>query len=353
MSFINSIKIKSKFMLMLGFPIAGLFYFSIDGIWEKSRLSSEMKTVEGLSSLAVKISAMVHEVQKERGSTGIFIGSRGKEFVSELRIQRAETDKKIVDLKKLLNNFDTSRLGVEFKNSITDGLVAFDDIELKRETVDKLTIPAVEMIIYYNNLIDISLNIIAQISKLSTHAEISTIIAAYTNFLSTKERAGRERAVLTNVFAQDKFGKGMFDKFNAIVAEQETYTNVFLSFATYDQKGFYKIKMRGPFIDETARIRKIVFENGNKGGFGIDASYWFKIQTGKINLLKEVEDRLSNDLSSKAGQLKSQAQTASALFILLTVVIFANAIVWVFIIIRAITRQSNLRKTFLGMYLKR
>lgn len=341
---------------MLVFPIAGLLYFSIDGIWEKSRLSSEMKTVEKLSVLAVKISTLVHEVQKERGFTELFIGSKGKDFVSELHIQRLETDKKIADLKKFLKDYDfdtRSRLGVEFKNSTTEGLAAFDNIELRREAADRLTISTGEMITYYSNLIDISLNVVAQTSKLSTNAEISTMIAAYTTFLFAKERAGRERAVLINTFAQDKFGEGMFNKFSAIVAEQEVYTNIFLSFATDDQKDFYKAKMQGQFIDETARIRKIVFENANKGGFGIDVSYWFKMQTGKINLLKEVEDRFSNDLSLKAGQLKSQAQTAAALFILLTVVIFVNAIVWAFIITRAITRQSNLRKTFLGMHLKR
>lgn len=42
MNFIDNLKIKNKLILMLVFPIAGLIYFSLSGIWDKSKLTSEM-----------------------------------------------------------------------------------------------------------------------------------------------------------------------------------------------------------------------------------------------------------------------------------------------------------------------
>ena len=129
MSFINNIKIKSKLILMLIFPIAGLMYFSVNGIWEKSILSSNMRSVESLSSLAVKISALAHELQKERGASSVFLGRKGTEFVSELSGQRHETDKKLTDLQIFLKGFDAGRFGAEFKGNMDTALTNINDLK--------------------------------------------------------------------------------------------------------------------------------------------------------------------------------------------------------------------------------
>ncbi|MEO5339167.1 MAG: methyl-accepting chemotaxis protein [Magnetococcus sp. MYC-9] len=48
------------------------------------------------------------------------------------------------------------------------------------------------------------------------------------------------------------------------------------------------------------------------GEFGIDPGVWFNTMTTKINLLKEVEDRLSRDLDGRAAQLGSESEQAFA-----------------------------------------
>ena len=46
----------------------------------------------GLTSVSVAINEFVHESQKERGRTGVFVGSRGAKFRQELAGQRRSTD---------------------------------------------------------------------------------------------------------------------------------------------------------------------------------------------------------------------------------------------------------------------
>ena len=94
MNFINNLKIKNKLIFMLIFPIAALLYFALSGVWDKSGQVAEMNNLKILSAIAVKASAVVHETQKERGASALFIGSGGKEFGSELSSQRADTDKR-------------------------------------------------------------------------------------------------------------------------------------------------------------------------------------------------------------------------------------------------------------------
>ncbi len=94
MDFLNNLKIKNKLILMLIFPIVGLLYFAVSSIVDKNNVSNEIADLEQLSELAVKISATVHETQKERGATGVFMGSKGTKFTTELPAQRNDTDKR-------------------------------------------------------------------------------------------------------------------------------------------------------------------------------------------------------------------------------------------------------------------
>ncbi len=71
------------------------------------------------------------------------------------------------------------------------------------------------------------LAIIAAMPHESRNAEISNQLTAYANFLLSKERAGIERAVMTNTFARDSFGPWVHAKFSGLVTEQKTYLDVF------------------------------------------------------------------------------------------------------------------------------
>ena len=339
MSFLEKLRFKNKLILMLILPVLGMLYFSMNSVIEKNRLSGEMGSLQNLSALAVKISATVHETQKERGATAGFLGSKGTKFVSELPAQRSETDKKISDLREFMKDFDSDLFGTEFKGNLNGALNNLDMIDSKRTSVSSLNISVGEAIGYYTNMNAKFLGVIGDMTKLSSSAEISNMSSAYVNFLMSKERAGIERAVMSNTFAADSFGPGMYNKFVSLMTAQDTYINVFLSLAAPEQIRFYKEKLSGNSVEETKRLRKVATEKSNTGSFGVDPSHWFKTITGKINLLKEVEDSLSNDLNVTAGKLKDSAQTQLVLFISAAVSMIIVTVILVLLTIRGIMRQ--------------
>ena len=338
MNFINNIKMRDKLIFMLIIPIVALLYFSVHEILNESLFSKEMKKVETLTGLTTKISTLVHELQKERAFTIMFLDSKGKRFIPELSEQRTNTDQKITDLRDLLKGFDINNYRVEFKNAMDNALNHLDNIKEKRETANQIAISAGGIIDYYSNMNTSFLDVIAHISKLSINVEISTMTSAYVNFLLGKEKAGIERAVLTDTFSKNRFAAGMFSRFNSIVAAQNTYMDVFLFFATPEQRDFYKSKMQGTFVDEAARMRNIAFEKASKGGFGVNTAHWVKMATGKINLLKEVEDRLANDLTITASQLRSKTRSELIFSTLITITSILVVIVLAYFFIRGITR---------------
>ncbi len=63
---------------MLMMPIIALLFFVMIKIVEKAHSLEELHALQGLSSLAVKIDALTHEMQKERALSSGFIGSQGE-----------------------------------------------------------------------------------------------------------------------------------------------------------------------------------------------------------------------------------------------------------------------------------
>jgi len=326
-----------KILLLLIFPILGLAFFAINSVSEKSAIVSEMESVQSLAQLAVKVSALVHETQKERGATAGFLGSKGKKFVTELPAQRNNTDKKSEELNSFLQTFARDSYSREFNNQLNSVLVKLENIQGIRSGVSSMTIETGTAIGYYTGMNGDFLNVIGQMTAMSNSGEVTRLIAAYTNFLLGKERAGIERAVMSNTFARDSFGPGMFKKFGVLVAEQDTYARVFKSLASNEASQIFEQKMSSSVVDQVNAMRKIAYAKSSEGEFGIDAGKWFSTITKKINLLKEVESWLSDDLLSQVDQLHDDATASEIFYIILALISGIFAVVMALMIARNIT----------------
>ena len=339
MNYLSNIKVRNKLILMLFPLVTAVLLLSSYELYERYRIWTEMKSMELLSTLAVEISSLVHELQKERAATVIFVEGKGLKFKSELLSQRSVTDKKIAELQAFSRAYDIKRFGAEFSVDMDSALQNLGMIREKRESASALRITGDAIIGYYNHTNASFLTLIAHISRLSARAEVSAMTTAYVNFLFEKEKTGVERAVLSDVFTEDRFQSGMFERLISAVAAQEIYTGIFLSYATADQKDFYRSKMSGKVIEEVARMRRIALEKSKEGKFGIEPSYWYEIMTSKINLLKDVEDKLAGDLEVVTGRLKRSAHSGMILLILLLSIVVLSSSALAYLITCCITRS--------------
>ena len=104
----KNLKIRTRIALSLILPIVGLVLFSGTLVLEKRHTATEMHGLEQLSHLAPVISSLVHELQTERGTAAVFIGSKGKKYKQELPAQFTATDAKTDELINALHGFDAS-----------------------------------------------------------------------------------------------------------------------------------------------------------------------------------------------------------------------------------------------------
>ncbi|MCP5197602.1 MAG: nitrate- and nitrite sensing domain-containing protein [Gammaproteobacteria bacterium] len=335
---------KHRLSIMLFVPILFMLFFSVTAVLDKLRLAGEMSAVENLATLTIKAGALIHELQKERGMSAGLLGSKGLQFHDEVIRQRTDTDQRIVDLQRFLENFDSQAFGEEFNTALNSVLNQLQQIQDKRKEISALNIAVKQAIDYYSGLNASFLNLIAYVAKETSHGEVATQATAYLGFLQSKERSGIERAILSNTFASHVFEPGMFNIFSKIVAEQDVYMALFTSLATPGQRAFYKDVMTGQFIEETTRLRKVAFDKANTEIQDVDARYWFEMQTGKIELLKKVEDKLASDLIDKADHLGVQAKWSFILSSSITLIAFVITLVSIRVIkkpLREVVEAAN------------
>ena len=293
---LSKLSIKQKLILIMLIPLLVVILLAAKLAVDSFSTSKNLRSLENVVVLSTKIGALVHETQKERGMTAGFLGSSGEKFKVELPTQRINVDEKLKDLNSFLDVFNKNDYSPEFLENLNAGLKKLENLSDTRSGVTALSLNAALAIAYYTDLNKLLLNVIGSITKLSNSATVSQQLVSYMSFLLSKERAGTERAVGTNTFAKDSFGVGIKAKFYTLIAEQDAYMDSFLKVSNSKIVQFYETTLKANSIEEVERIRKIALYSDIETKFGIDANHWFKEITEKINLLKKVEDHISQTL---------------------------------------------------------
>lgn len=292
--------IRKKVTLALIFPAIALLFYSFSSSYRYYTVHSGMKKVKTMVHASAAISRLVHEIQKERGMTSGFIGSGGTKFANELPSQRQNVDSEVASLKRFVSD---NEIDAEIKNRLNAALNTFEERAGIRSKIDSGSVSTAETTAFYSGMNSKLLSEVFSASGLTNDASVSRSLAAYANFLSAKEKAGIERALLTNVFANGKFRNGDFGRYSAIKAEQNTYISMFLRTAPPELIGIFDDISSTPSFAATAAIEKKAEDLSAAGDFGISTEVWFKTATDRINALKTAEDMMSQTIDAQAASL--------------------------------------------------
>jgi len=250
-------------------------------------------------ALSVKLSNVVHELQKERGASAGFLSSKGKKFADTLMNQKKMTDEKLQLLQEYLSNNANEYTKIAEQN------VIFSQIKEMRTKISALSVTTKNAVSYYTNLNKSALDTISEFSTIAKERNIRNMLNSYVLFISAKERAGIERAVLSGTFAKDKFNTFLYSKFISVVSQQQVLFNLFENSASKTFKVlFTQIKSDASF-KEVQKMRDVAASKQNN--FGIDSNYWFKTITLKINKLKEMENKIASSILTQATNTNNDA----------------------------------------------
>jgi len=314
----KNMTIKGKLRFLSIVVLLVVFAFAAKISYDAWHDYNNEKEAKAIVALSIKMSSVLHELQKERGASAGFVGSKGAKFADILPQQYKETDVKIKELTAYCKEFPSHYVD-RFQHDIN-----LDTIAPIRQKVQALSLPTKEVVQFYTSLNKRIIDMIASFSKVPHDNEIRTGFNSFVIFISAKERAGIERAVLSGVFAHDTFTRKSYTKFASLAAEQKTLLNLFMHMATDKTLALYKQAQSDPSFKEVEKMRQIAFSKDSH--FGIDATHWFKTITKKINKLKWFEDQISHNILALC-----ESKSSTALAILLFT-LFSSLCIFLFII---------------------
>ena len=332
-------KIATRLALAIALPILAVLLMGGLVISQQLQTVRQANQLQALSHFSSRISDLVHELQKERGMSALFIGSRGQQMGTELQAQRRDTDGQIAIVQDTLKALSLSDYSAGLRQSVENGLSGLAELAAKRADVSGLRIVGPDSFRFYTSLITNLLAVPQESVKVSDSPAVTANLLAYFNFLAAKERAGQERATGSAGFASGQFAPAQYRTLLTILAEQAAFLSSFQSYATEAQRNAAQQTLTGPIITEAERLRRIAVETGSEKPLGgVAARDWFKATTDRIDLMKTVEDVLQRDLATL-----NQANAAQAWKILtygssFALIMLMAALIVGFVLARGITR---------------
>ncbi len=254
--------VKAKIMAIALFPLVIALCFMFSLVFDKYSLSQDMKQYDELASFTVNFGGLLHELQKERGASGVFLGSKGEKFQSELEDQRKHTDTEIVKFRTFMAGFNSAQYGEKLEGQLKDVMDNLAGLKQFRGKVDNHSISSKESLTTYSAINKSLVDVVITSANFGSNAEMSKRRATYLYFIQAKERAGIERAVLAGTFSQGHFSAGDYKKLIDLVATQEVYFDVFQTLATPEDLSLYNGYQNHQAVIETQKIRDIAISRG-------------------------------------------------------------------------------------------
>lgn len=278
--------------------------------------SSEIHALDQLAhgcQLVTAVCELVHELQRERGISNIYLASQGTRFGPERDTQQQRSDIAEQHFHQHLQRMQTeeSRLwdSAPLYHRVARVLLQLDELGEVRQQIGARKLSPADSTRVWSTLIACLLAIVFEAADIATDAEISRALVALFHFLQAKEHTGQERAWGSVGFAGGRFDPELKARLEHLRESQQRCLDVFLRFTDGAERSAWKEIETAPESADLTRLRAMIdaFDTTTPAPAGL-SEIWFAVATARIDNMREVEQRLSAALMAMA---QSQLQQAS------------------------------------------
>ncbi|MFN4152294.1 MAG: nitrate- and nitrite sensing domain-containing protein, partial [Candidatus Sericytochromatia bacterium] len=294
-------KIKTKILILSSIPILLLGTFSFNKIEERNSNISNLIVLKYYSNVLVKSSNLIHELQKERGYSSLFISNNGKKFKDKLDIQREITNKELVKLEEFLDKTKSDNTSLlKLSKSLKEYTPEIDNY---RKLINNLNKTPEEAIKLYSDIIIKLFNYSKDLIVLnkSSNNELENLKISYIHLFHLKENMGKERAFVGSILSKNKIDKSKLLSLNSLIQKKKTHADLLNDFFNIEQKELYKKLEKSDTTSKIIEVEKLLTEKDKD--FNIDPALWFKTATQNIEVLKDIDINLSNEILRKSDSI--------------------------------------------------
>ena len=186
---LQNLPMHRKLLLLLFFPSVLLLWFASQSLllqWQHYQNAAQVRAAIGDHLL---LGQLVNALQVERGSSGIFISSKGARFSAEVKKARSGSDEWLAAL-----------TGPQ-RAALSDLIQALPGL---RSQIDSFSVDATASAAGYTKHISQLLQRNDQAVQTLTDLTLARQLATLNDWIELIERAGRERALVSLAFSQDQ-----------------------------------------------------------------------------------------------------------------------------------------------------
>jgi methyl-accepting chemotaxis protein len=308
-SLLRRMRAGTRIGMALALPTLGMLIFSGIGLKERLGVMHRMERLEKIASLGMDIGNAAHMLQRERGLSVGFVGSKGTQLGDRLPGQRKAVDDSLTTLFARVSALEASNDLPELKQVLANARAGLAPLAAKRASIDAIALEPVPTAAFFTGAIVTLMNVVEQITVLDTDPRLLKAITAYTLLLEGKERAGQERAIGAAGFSVQHFDQPLYERFMQLVAQQETHFASFMTYAGAAERTALQTVLSDPIVKEVERMRRIAAESpftGTTGGIAV--THWFDTITKKIDMLKGFEDKMTVSLIDLARNIQHETK---------------------------------------------
>ncbi|MEY3017996.1 MAG: hypothetical protein RL336_1131 [Pseudomonadota bacterium] len=268
---------------------------------------SERNTAQQDRQLIDLIGALddvAHNFAVERGLTAGFLGSKTDEAKVKVDKQRQLASQKLQALSRLLSQPQAQDIRM-FAAPLLDHVDSLNSIRRQVDNVDGSGV-----FLYYSQLNRLSLDTMASLLKLLSHAELKSQVNTLLQLAWYKERAGQVRGRVNGVLAKQTFNDAARSDVEFYQRELDTLTN----YLTQQTQGEEAAQIKGLLSSDGVREMNDVLQrllNGS-GDFSVlpGPAEWFPMATRHIGDVKKRVDQNWGVLKQRLDDIERSALVA-------------------------------------------
>ena len=304
---IKHLSLSSKILIIISLPILVLVFMGTSSGLDRYGTLRKYDEIRDGASTVRHFGALIHELQKERGRSATFIGTKGSQFGNELTAQRAETDERFHPIQDWHATLGAGKLNGNLGDLVKKAFANLEQLQSMRASIDSLKVPAAESTSYYTQTIASIIAINAGFAANVDDVRIANEMASYVDYLQVKEQTGIERATLAGVFAADRFSGDAQSRLVTAISAQDVYFAVFKRRAVEALVSRAEELSKSPIFESVDQMRQVALAKSSTGGFGIESAKWFEAASAKIDLMKQLEEQLADTYQDSVVKKHSAA----------------------------------------------
>ncbi|ARF53484.1 sensor histidine kinase [Streptomyces gilvosporeus] len=294
--------IRGRVAVVIAVPICLLLAVAGLAVHGRADALGDAQTVRAEVGLSLRVQALVHQLQRERGLTNGLLGGE-KEFRPPLAATRRRVDRALAGMR------EDNAVGEIIRRRL--GRLAGIRAAADRGTADRAA-----TLTFYTGAVD-ALNAVDPVAETATRADrqLADGLAALRELAAAKESVALERGLLNGVFAEGAFHGREYLTFAEVRATRVAALARFRQVATGSQRA----ALKRTFATEDAQ-RATAYENqADDAAVGsvlrADARTWWDAMTVLVDDLYAVQQSVGDDVRGRADRLSHDAETGLAAYL--------------------------------------